>query len=98
MKRHVAIAIPIAVLAAFVLPAAAQRGVGAKPAPEGRGSMGGSFRMAGRPSIPSARPGYPTVRGRGRGWGGRPGWGYLPYPDYYDYYDYADYEPPMPEE
>lgn len=54
--------------------------------------------MAGRPSIPSTRPGYPTVRGRGRGWGGRSGWGYLPYPDYYDYYDYSDYEPPMPEE
>ena len=102
MKHQITTAILIAVLAAMVLvlPAAAQRGVGAKPAPVGRGSMGGSFRMGGRPASPSTRPGYPTARGRGRGWGGRPGWGwgYLPYPDYYDYYDESDYQPARPEE
>jgi hypothetical protein len=48
------------------------------------------------------RPAYsrrPLFRGRESGWGGRPGWGYLPYPYDYDddYYGYSDYEPDMTE-
>src|ERR1019366_9537925 len=98
MKHRITIAIPIAMLGAivFVLPAAAQRGVGAIPVPGGRASLGGSFRMGGRSPFPPNHPIYPIFRGggRGRGRGGGPGWGYLPYPDYYDY---SNYEPPMPE-
>ncbi|MGO8786922.1 MAG: hypothetical protein ACLQVL_06000 [Terriglobia bacterium] len=100
MKHRFTIVLPIVLLGAlaFALPARAQRGVGAKPAPGGgRAASGGSWARGGSGAYRPAHPLYRSFRGRGRGYGSEwgVGWAYLPFPG--DYYDYPDYEPGMTE-
>lgn len=73
----------------FVSTACGQSGIAPKSVPIGRAARGGSFRIGRRGEARPARPAHPNFRGPGNSWGGRPAWGYLPYPDYYDdpYYE-----------
>lgn len=101
VKRHLYIAIPMALAAALLVgsPAHAQRGFGGRRAPSGGAGLTRPHGMGSTFASPrGVRSGFGFRRA---GWGYGLGWGYFPLPD--DYYDrgedYArpDMEPPEPQ-